>query len=175
MNDIVSPFLRGGLGNYIFQIATAYMISKRDGKNFKVDYSDISVIHKPIETYFNNIFRKIKFVGKQSYDNSHVNEDPITYREIPKMGGNVHLEGYYQNDMYFSEIESEIKELFEIDNDTKNYLIEKYSDILNYETCSLHVRRGDYVKKQNFHPLQTIEYYKKSIEIIGEDKNYLIF
>ena len=51
MNDIVSPFLRGGLGNYIFQIATAYMISKRDGKNFKVDYSDISVIHKPIETY----------------------------------------------------------------------------------------------------------------------------
>ena len=175
MNDIVSPFLRGGLGNYIFQIATAYMISKRDGKNFKVDYSDISVIHKPIETYFNNIFRKIKFVGKQSYDNSHVNEDPITYIEIPKMGGNVHLTGYYQNEMYFSHIESDIKELFEIDNDTKNYLIEKYSETLNSETCSLHVRRGDYVKKQNFHPLQTVEYYKKSIDIIGEDKNYLIF
>ena len=175
MNDIVSPFLRGGLGNYIFQIATAYMISKRDNKDLKVDYSDISVIHKQIETYFDNIFKKIEFVGKQSYDNSHVNEDPITYIEIPKMGGNVHLTGYYQNEMYFSHIESDIKELFEIDNDTKNYLIEKYSETLNSETCSLHVRRGDYVKKQNFHPLQTVEYYKKSIDIIGKDKNYLIF
>jgi len=51
MNDVVIPFLRGDLGNYIFQIAAGYMVSKRDGKNLKVDYSDISVIHKPIETY----------------------------------------------------------------------------------------------------------------------------
>lgn len=175
MNDVVSPFLRGGLGNYIFQIAAAYMVSKRDGKNLKVDYSDISVIHKPIETYFNNIFRKIEFVGKQFYHYSDTTDQPIVYREIPKTNGNVHLTGYYQNEMYFSHIESDIKELFEIDENTKNYLIEKYSDILNYETCSLHVRRGDYVNKQDFHPLQPIEYYKKSIEIIGEDKNYLIF
>ena len=51
MNDVVSPFLRGGLGNYIFKIDAGYMASKKDGKNLKVDYSDISVIHKPIETY----------------------------------------------------------------------------------------------------------------------------
>jgi hypothetical protein len=175
MSNIVSPFLRGGLGNYIFQIATAYMISKRDNKDLKVDYSDISVIHKQIETYFDNIFKKIEFVGKQSYDNSHVNEDPITYREIPKMGGNVHLTGYYQNEMYFSHIESDIKELFEIDENTKNYLMEKYGNLLKSETCSLHVRRGDYVNKQNFHPLQTIEYYKNAINIMGEEKNFLIF
>jgi hypothetical protein len=175
MNDVVSPFLRGGLGNYIFQIAAGYMISKRDSKDLKVDSSDISVIHRPIETYFSNIFRKIEFVGKQFYHYSDTTDQPIVYRDIPKTKGNVHLTGYYQNEMYFSHIESDIKELFEIDENTKNYLMEKYGNLLKLETCSLHVRRGDYVNKQDFHPLQPIEYYKKSIDIIGEDKNYLIF
>ena len=60
MNDVVSPFLRGGLGNYIFKIDAGYMASKKDGKNLKVDYSDISVIHKPIEKSINRVKGQMK-------------------------------------------------------------------------------------------------------------------
>jgi hypothetical protein len=68
-----------------------------------------------------------------------------------------------------------VLDLFEIDEETKEMLLQKYGDILNLETCSLHVRRGNYVERQQYHPLQTVEYYTKSIETIGKDKHYLIF
>jgi hypothetical protein len=172
---LISPFLRGGLGNYIFQIAATYCASIRDNKDMVVDISDISVIHKPIESYYNNIFRKIKFVNEFSYQSSHEPMQPIQYSEIPNTQSNLKLKGYYQNEKYFKKLRKEVLELFEIDLDTLDYLNTKYSNILSGNTCSLHVRRGDYVSKSDFHPLQTIEYYKNAISIIGEDTNYLIF
>ena len=174
-NPSISPLLRGGLGNYIFQIAAAYVTSIRDDKELLVDISDISVIHKPIESYYDNIFRKVKFVQEFSDYTSHEPMQPIEYSEIPKTNGNLKLKGYYQNEKYFKHLRNEILSLFEIDSTTLSYLTSKYSDVLTENTCSLHVRRGDYVSKSDFHPLQTIEYYKSAVSIMGEDLNYLIF
>ena len=39
----------------------------------------------------------------------------------------------------------------------------------------MHIRRSNYVSLQNYHSLQEIDYYKKSIEILGEDIHFLIF
>jgi hypothetical protein len=39
----------------------------------------------------------------------------------------------------------------------------------------MHIRRGDYVDLQNHHPLQPIEYYQKSVNIIGKNMHYLVF
>jgi hypothetical protein len=85
------------------------------------------------------------------------------------------LDGYYQNERYFKEYRENILSLFSIDESTKNYLTEKYSDISFDNTCSIHVRRGNYVERQHFHPLQTVEYYKRAISIIGEKTLFLIF
>ena len=40
---------------------------------------------------------------------------------------------------------------------------------------SIHVRRGDYVKHPNHHPVQTIEYYNKSVEMVGKDTTIVVF
>ena len=64
MKQIVSCRLMGGLGNYMFQISTAYSISLRDNKDFICDYSDNAVPQKPYTTYTNNIFRKIKCINR---------------------------------------------------------------------------------------------------------------
>jgi hypothetical protein len=61
--SMIPPWFRGGLGNYIFQITAAYVISIRDNKDLVVD---ISVIHRPIEIYFKNIFRKLKYEQKNN-------------------------------------------------------------------------------------------------------------
>jgi|688.fasta_scaffold196819_2 hypothetical protein len=171
----VSPLLRGGLGNYIFQIAAAYYISLRDNKKMIVDISDISVIHNPIESYYNNIFRKIKFVNEFTDYKSHEPMQPIQYSEIPNTSTNLKLKGYYQNEKYFKHLRKNILELFEIDSETLELLNTKYSNLLSEKTCSLHVRRGDYVAKSDFHTLQSIDYYKTAISIIGEEYHYLIF
>ena len=175
VNFKVSPQLKGGLGNFLFQISAAYSISLRDNREFIVDVSDLSEGHSSLSLYYDNIFKKIKFT--QNYDNYVVHEpmQPVQYSEVPNPNLNLKLKGYFQNEKYIKHIRKEILELFEIDEITNNYLLEKYSNILLTENCSIHIRRGDYLKSNGFHPIQSIEYYKQSISIIGENVNYLIF
>ena len=176
MKSYVSSHLQGGLGNYLFQISAAYAVSIRDNKELKIDVSDIAIVHSPIELYSNNIFRNISFGNIDNFEHIHQsNHIPINYINIPEVKGNLKLDGYYQNEKYFKQYRDNILKLFEIDDSTKNNLTEKYSDIQFENTCSIHVRRGNYVERQHFHPLQTIEYYKKSISIIGEKTLFLIF
>ena len=61
MNGYVSSHLQGGLGNYLFQISAAYAVSLKHNKELKIDTSDISTIHSPLELYSNNILRNIQF------------------------------------------------------------------------------------------------------------------
>jgi hypothetical protein len=171
----VSPQLKGGLGNFLFQISAAYYVSLRDNREFIVDVSDLSEGHSSLKLYLDNIFRKIKFISH--YNNGFIHEptQPIKYSEIPNPNSNLKLKGYYQNENYIKHIRQEILDLFEIDDRTKNFLNEKYSKLLKTQNCSLHIRRGDYLKSNGFHPTQSIEYYENAISIIGNDVNYLIF
>ena len=172
--SIASTTLMGGLGNMMFQISTAYSISLRDNKKMICDTRNMSVPHKPYSEYVENIFKKIEF--SNSIENQTVfNESGFHYSEIPKIEGNIKLVGYFQSERYFSNHRNDILELFEIDEKTKKYILEKYENILNEDTCSIHVRRGDYTNLQNYHPLQSIDYYRNAIEVIGDEKYFLIF
>lgn len=172
--DIISTSLMGGLGNMMFQISTAFNISQRDKKNLICDTRNMQVPHKPYSEYTNNIFRKIIF--SDFIPNQKLYREPhFEYSEIPKIDGNVKLIGYFQTEKYFLEYRKEILELFEIDNESKFFLNEKYNEILNKDLCSIHVRRGDYLKLQTHHPVQSIDYYKNAVKLIGEDKHFLVF
>lgn len=176
MMSYVSSHLQGGLGNYLFQISAAYGVSIRDNKELKIDISDIAIVHSPLELYSNNIFRNITFGEIVNFESIHSSlHSPISYLNIPIVNGNLKLDGYYQNEKYFKQYQNEILNLFKIDESTKNYLTEKYSDIPFDNTCSIHVRRGNYVERQDFHPLQSVDYYKQAISIIGENTLFLIF
>jgi hypothetical protein len=164
----------GGLGNYLFQISTSYAYSLKYNNKFICDISDIISPHKPYQFYSKNILRKLKFAQLESNYISY-GEPSFNYTEIPNLKSDIKLIGYFQSEKYFINYRKEILELFSIDDETQKIIDEKYSNILKLDNCSLHVRRGDFVSLQNYHTLQTVDYYKKSIEIIGEDKYYLIF
>jgi len=171
---IVSTRLMGGLGNYMFQISAAYSISKGDDKELICDYSDHMVPHKPFSEYTNNIFRKINFsngIGQHT----PIGESGFNYREIPHIDGNVRLNGYYQSEKYFKHIREEILQLFDLPSEVKEDIQERYKGVLKQDTCSLHVRRGDYLGLTNFHPQQSLDYYKQAIETVGPDKTFVIF
>lgn len=172
--EIVSTKLMGGLGNVLFQIATAYAVSLRDSKKFVCDTREMVIPHKPFSAYVNNILRKIEFSDKLPQMQHH-GERGFEFYPIPKVEGNVKLIGHFQSEKYFSDFRKEILELFEIDEHTSNRLLKKYGEILNQDTCSIHVRRGDYVGLPNHHPTQPIEYYIESVEKIGKEKHFLIF
>ena len=172
--DIVSVKLMGGLGNLMFQIATTYSISKRDNKELICDITDMMTPHNQYTSYSDNIFRKIKFSDGLFFQ-KNIGEIGFQYCLIPKIDGNIKLVGYFQSEKYFINYKKELLKLFEIDDDTNIYLLEKYGNILNQDTCSIHVRRGDYLSLPNHHPIQPIDYYINSVNIIGKDKHFLIF
>ena len=93
-------------------------------------------------------------------------EPRFTYTEIPVGYRDLILEGYFQSEKYFIDCKDVIREEFTFKNP------------VNYEvtpgSCSIHVRRGDYLNIQKDHPLCDMEYYNKAMKLMGSD-NYLVF
>lgn len=79
----------------------------------------------------------------------------------------VYLSGYWQTEKYFSGIENEIKTLFKfrdcLRGKNREYQEQIQSD--EYESVSLHVRRGDYVGNSEV-DICGKDYYQRTLEII---------
>jgi hypothetical protein len=166
--------ISGGLGNNLFRIATgqAYCL-KNNGKLF-CDISENSSCHGPFERYYKNFFKNLVFSNIPN--NLSVFKQPdFGFHEITKMKTDFSIEGYFQSEKFFKDFRENILNLFEIDFDSEEFINNKYSNILNEDTCSLHIRRGDYKNVQHILPILPIDYYKKSIYEMGDTKYYLIF
>lgn len=166
--------LMGGLGNMMFQIATAYATSLRYNKSFFCDKVMSIIPHKHYTYYKDNIFKKINFIDKNEKYYFY-NEGDFSYHEIPNIEGDVELSGYFQSEKYFSDFRNEVIELFLPDDNTKNKIDSFFKDYNNINTCSIHIRRGDYVGLKDYHENQSIDYYKESVQHFGEDCLFLIF
>jgi len=171
---IVSTNLIGGLGNMLFQIASAFSLSLRDNKKLICDTKNMLIPHKPYTVYIENIFRKVEFSDSVNYEIT-LQELGFNFSIIPKVDKNIKLLGYYQSEKYFINYKEEVLKLFEIDDTTSEYLKTKYRNLIEENTCSIHIRRGDYLHLPNHHPILSIDYYLDAVKIIGEDKHFLIF
>ena len=164
--------LIGGLGNKMFQIATTYSLSLENSDDCVFEITQESNAHQPVTSYLENIFRQVKF-GPTSCNKTY-QEPFFHYSEIPYTT-NLRLSGYFQSEKYFIKHRKEITNLFSIDEKNLDYINKKYGKILNNKTCSLHIRRGDYLSLPNHHPVCNIEYYKKSISYFDDETIFLIF
>ena len=100
--------------------------------------------------------------------------DDFNYRELSNpVGCNYYLDGYWQSEKFFKESEHLIREDFRPSKE----IVEKISNtpFLDTNTISLHVRRGDYITSNGYHPVQSIEYYQKAIEKIGKYDYIFVF
>ena len=175
MNE-VSSILMGGLGNYMFQVAAAYAYGKKYGKISGFNCTESSGPHQNVTTYDENIFKGVDLyhIGNSKEQRRQLNEGGFNYQDLPDFPGrNVLLYGYFQSEKYFQDYANEIRELFmsyEIDlSDELKGLLE------NQNTCSIHVRRGDYLKSPNHHPTQNMNYYMKAIKKMPKDSVFLVF
>lgn len=170
----ISIQLQGGLGNYLFQIAAAYSYGLKHNKKTYFPENTVTV-HKHINSYSNNILRNI-IISSENVTSSYYKEPNFNFNEIPFITGNLHLVGYFQSEKYFNEYKEEIKQLFSYPEDYILKIQEKYSDLLKYETCSIHVRRGDYLKSPNHHPTQDLNYYINAIKTLDKPNiKFLVF
>ena len=170
----VTVGLAGGLGNYMFQIAAAYAYGKRFGKKAGFSAQQSRAVHKPILEYEKNIFNGVDLWYMASGPLRQLDERGFHYTELKDLpDDNVALSGYFQTEKYFKDCESDIRNLFmsydvNVKEDIKSILETK-------NTCSIHVRRGDYLNSPNHHPTQNMNYYMKAIKQMPKDTVFLIF
>jgi hypothetical protein len=165
--------LKGGLGNQMFQIAAASALALELDTDAIFDFGSC---HTPAQGFKSNKYKETIFKGIKDQPIEHLKlngvytEPKFSYTEISK-NDNIILNGYFQSEKYFIKYKNEIKNIFHFDKD-KEIEIKKY--LSNFEmVTAIHVRRGDYLKLSKHHPVCTIEYYKKAMQTIGKDNDFI--
>lgn len=142
----VSSRYIGRLGNNMFQLAAAIGYAR----NYNGMW--VSETHNEEVPNFYKFFPDLPrgIAGGQTYQ-CH---DPSTfnYKKIPNLG-NCRLMGFFQSEKYFEHCKEEVKEVFKLPI-TEGYL----------DYCSIHVRRGDYVKYASSFPPTPLSYITKAIQ-----------
>jgi hypothetical protein len=172
--------LDGGLGNMMFQIAMLESAAKDRG--LETNYPNI-IQHirdlndfKRTDTYkpheYLHIFKNFKWPGViEEYD--RFRDIPYGYRDLCVKDGGC-LKGYFQSERYFKHNREFVLDLFEPNDQIKNVL-NTYYMFVDEVKCSIHVRRGDYLKYSDTHPVQNMEYFREAAKKIGDVDVYMIF
>lgn len=148
------------IGNQLFQIATAASLAK--------DNNDILVLSKPndgiawqyqdeFKTEFKSEYTNLPFIWVEPF----FHYKKIVYRK------NLYISGYFQSEKYFVHNKEYIKELFELK-----------TEFPKTQECAIHVRRGDYAKYPDHHPMLNMNYYSRAIDQmkkIKTDIKFLVF
>jgi len=176
---MISCFLQGGLGNQLFQISTT--LSFAWDNNIEPVFN-FSTHHLPLQgnkanTYKDNLYRNLNPIEFPKYTKFSVYDEPNFYHcNIPNhiKKNNYILKGFFQSEKYFFHNRNKIIELFGSSKEIKNH-IKKYENILKKNTCSVHIRRGDYIKFPKEHPILKMDYYRKSMGEFNKNTKFLIF
>lgn len=190
----------GGLGNQMFQYAYAKALEQK-GHEVKIDISafetyklhggyqldkynidlDSSIKDENEKFYKNTFFYKVLRRFGMDFSRRIKEKSLLFDNRFFKIDDNSYLDGYFQCEKYFKDIREIILKQFTINQDISNYTKEIKNKIQNSQnSCSLHIRRGDFVnsKNINIHGACDIEYYKKAMKYLEEkvvNINYFIF
>ena len=190
----------GGLGNQMFQYAYAKALEQK-GHEIKIDISafetyklhggyqldkynidlDSSIKDENDKFYKNTFFYKVLRRFGMDFSRRIKEKSLLFDKKFLEIDDNSYLDGYFQCEKYFKDIREIILKQFTINQDISNYTKEIKNKIQNSQnSCSLHIRRGDFVNSTNIsiHGTCDIEYYKKAIQYLEEkveNINYFIF
>ena len=158
----------GGLGNQMFQAAHAYSQSlKHNRPSVFFNECQTNLQGNTVNSYINNIFSKLNFVDKIN-DLEMVTSNGWYYNEINPVENNTIFFGYYQSSKNFLGYDDEIIKLFSPNEDFVTKMLNKYPQLENDNTVSLHVRRGDYLSFPNVHPVISTSYIDKCLNMLNE-------
>lgn len=169
--------MMGGLSNQMFQIAFIESLGLKYGMD--VVYTDVysncnynvTTHHRPANSYW-DIFENVDWRKNQDrigeLDRSI--KIPSYYVDVvPKDG--IEYIGYFQCDKYFNA--DVARHLFK---PSQSLLLQLPDYDFSDHTCSIHVRRGDYLRLSESHPVLTMDYYDEAMRLVGGSiEQYYIF
>jgi len=189
--------LSGGLGNQMFQYAFGRANATRLGAELKYELTNPTLtIHNgfELERIFNiqaseatqadmkfvlglqryALIRKlIKASGLQKLFNSFIVQEPHFHfsPQMLRLQDHSYVNGYWQSEKYFSEVENEIRADFSFKLPLSQMNADIAERIGNLNSVSLHVRRNDFANNAKInatHGLCPLDYYQSAIQYIAE-------
>ena len=187
--------LIGGLGNQLFQYAIGRKIAHIRNAELKLDISAFQTykLHKYSLGAFNIIENFAtpddiaRFKNKGAFNGllSHFAEKWFIYfngavvygrtftfnRNIFKVPKDVYLDGYWQSEKYFKDIETILRQELRIKLPLSGENAVMSERIGSVAAVSLHIRRGDYVSDPltyQTYGVCSFDYYRKAVEIIAQ-------
>ena len=153
----------GRLGNQLFQIAATIGIARRN---------DCPFIFPPwpYAKYF-------EFPIPQSHAIRMMQrrlQRGFEYEEIA-IDRAAELFGYFQSERYFSHCEDDVRHYFTPHRALAQVLQRAFGDLLAARTCSVHVRRTDYVANPLWPELGAGDYYERAMSQFDSDTTFVIF
>ena len=165
------PQFAGGLGNMMFQLASAKGISSNNSHTVATDFTHLGTIHRLPTEYKNNIFRNVKQLSEH-IKGERIDVSKFEYSDVKLNRVHTQLTGYYQSPKYFDHIRDEIINFFSPTEEINSYIEDKYGKIDDF--VSIHIRRGDYTKLSQFHHNLDISYYENAIDYFS-GHNFMVF
>jgi hypothetical protein len=188
--------LMGGLGNQMFQYAAGRRLALFLGVDIKLDISWFK--KNPLRSYDLGAFNIVEHFASTAEVLSLTNEKRhmvarLAKRVLPaflltrsthvkeryshfdnsilSLPDNVYLNGYWQSEKYFLNIEDIIRKEFTVKFQQTGKNLELDRKIASCESVSIHVRRGDYITNEHInrtHGVCGIEYYLLCVDKIKQ-------
>ena len=183
MNDArFEVVLNGGLGNQLFGWALGFAASQESGLDCRLNCSRIegrefqlgafNIVGESVapfqgtylqNRYFHRLAKKFpKVFLKNSFIESgfHFQENFLSPKKL------VSYYGYFQSYKYFDKYSFQIREkLNEFQSNSKRFnMSSEY--IFENKPYAVHIRRGDYLGREDFHGLASEEYFQMAIQLI---------
>jgi hypothetical protein len=175
MKNLISGNLMGGLGNQLFEAAHALSQGWKHNRDVVfIPRSWTPGQGNGAENYLSNVFRKLNFV--ENLDGfTRVTEGPFEYSEVNPVEENTVFDGYFQSTKNWFGYEDKVREMFEPTKELVDEFYEKYPQLNNSETLSLHVRRSEYLQFPEIHPTITKEYIEEALKVIANYSTVFVF
>ena len=165
----------GRLGNQMFQYASMRGIASVKGFDWVVppENYDHTANYALFETFkMTNVQEKnIGFVeGETLKETIHCYDENL----VDSCSDNTNLDGFFQTEKYFENIVDEIRSDFTFKDE---YLkpCKEFIDSLDTTPIFLHVRRGDAIGKEHYHPVAPISYYVEALKRFDKDTPCFVF
>jgi len=165
----------GRLGNQMFQYASMRGIASVKGFDWVVppENYDHTANYALFETFkMTNVQEKnIGFVeGETLKETIHCYDENL----VDSCSDNTNLDGFFQTEKYFENIVDEIRSDFTFKDE---YLkpCKEFIDSLDTTPIFLHVRRGDAIGKEHYHPVAPMSYYVEALKRFNKDTPCFVF
>lgn len=179
--SLLVPYLQGGLGNQLFQIAACMSYASQLGVDWAIDpnlFGGARQGHPP-EYYRHNLYDKVPFIESCSPDH-RVGQSLYGYISlltdlkalVKQEDICIRLDGFFLSEKYFHPYSDQIRYMFLPSQGIRDQLKNMYG--IKEDDCLMGVRRGDFITYSNHHLPCSLDYYNEAIRLLPSKRYFII-